>query len=190
MLEDFFKRLDNNKLPEAFEKMENLPDIIESNDVELPEAIETDNAELSIEEKQEIADKAAQDYNARTRPYERAVEKGIQGVLQTKNGGVSFAETDSIYIKEDGTKGIVKIKAEGNRSKDFNKANKIMGLEETPDGYVWHHLDDYNVKNGTITLELVKDEVHNATKPHSGGCAQYDAVNGSSYNPPKKGDIL
>lgn len=64
-----------------------------------------------------------------------------------------------------------------------------MKLEETPDGYVWHHVDDYNVEDGTITLELVEDEAHNATKPHSGGCAQYDAVNGSSYNPPRKGDV-
>lgn len=53
---------------------------------------------------------------------------------------------------------------------------------ETPDGYVWHHLDDYNVEKNTITMELVMDEAHNASKPHSGGCAQYDSVNGPTYN--------
>ena len=26
------------------------------------------------------------------------------------------------------------------------------------------------------------DEAHNASKPHSGGCAQYDSVNGPTYN--------
>lgn len=145
------------------------------------------NKELSLEEKQSIADKAAKDYNEKTNPYERAMEKGIEDVTKTANGGVSFAGTDKIYIKEDGTKCICKIEATGNRQKDFDAANEAMGLEETPDGYVWHHLDDYNVKDGTITMELVEDEAHNAAKPHSGGCAQYDAVNGPSYNPPRRG---
>lgn len=149
---------------------------------------QSDNVELSVEEKQRIADQAAQEYNAKTNPYDRALEKGIDGVKKTDNGGVSFSDTDAIYIKEDGTKCIVKIEATGNRTKDFDAANAAMGLEETPDGYVWHHVDDYNVEDGTITLELVTDEAHNASKPHSGGCAQYDAVNGPSYNPPRKGD--
>ena len=61
-------------------------------------------------------------------------------------------------------------------------SNQAMGLLETPDGYVWHHLDDYNVEKNTITMELVMDEAHNASKPHSGGCAQYDSVNGPTYN--------
>lgn len=145
--------------------------------------------ELTIKEKQDLADKVAQDYNAKTNPYQRALNKGVEGVKETLNGGVSFAETDNIYFKDDGTKCIVKIQATGNRTKDFDAANKAMDLEETPDGYVWHHIDDYNVEDGTITLELVEDEVHNASKPHSGGCAQYDAVNGPSYNPPRKGDM-
>jgi len=53
-------------------------------------------------------------------------------------------------------------------------------------GYVWHHLDDYNVENNTLTLEFIKKDAHNASKPHSGACAQYDAVHGPSYNPAKK----
>ena len=117
------------KVPEKLEwsekpKEPNIPEKLE-----LPEAIETDDPELTIEEKQEIADKTAQEYNAKTNPYERAVKKDIDGIIQTKNGGVSFAETDAIYVKEDGTKCIVNIEAEGNRIKDFDKANKIMGLE-------------------------------------------------------------
>lgn len=147
------------------------------------------DSKLTIKEKQDLADKVAQDYNAKTNPYQRALNKGVEGVKETLNGGVSFAETDNIYFKDDGTKCIVKIQATGNRTKDFDAANKAMDLEETPDGYVWHHIDDYNVEDGTITLELVEDEVHNASKPHSGGCAQYDAVNGPSYNPPRKGDM-
>ena len=55
-------------------------------------------------------------------------------------------------------------------------------VEFQADGYVWHHLDDYNVEKNTITMELVMDEAHNASKPHSGGCAQYDSVNEPTYN--------
>ena len=138
--------------------------------------------------KQEIADKAAQDYNEKTKPYDRAIEKGLEGVKKTDNGGVSFEDSPYIYTNEHGDKAVVTIKATGNRSADFDAANAAFGLEKTPEGYVWHHVDDYNVKDGTITLELVKDDAHNATKPHSGGCAQYDAVNGPSYNPPRKGE--
>ena len=57
-------------------------------------------------------------------------------------------------------------------------------------GILWktfHHLDDYDVEKNTITMELVMDEAHNAAKPHSGGCAQYDSVNGPTYNRKKKG---
>ena len=75
----------------------------------------------------------------------------------------------------------------GNRNNDFKMANQAMGLQKTPDGYVWHHLDDYDVEKNTITMELVMDEAHNAAKPHSGGCAQYDSVNGPTYNRKKKG---
>ena len=74
------------------------------------------------------------------------------------------------------------LQATDNRNNDFKMANQAMGLLETPDGYVWHHLDDYNVEKNTITMELVMDEAHNASKPHSGGCAQYDSVNGPTYN--------
>lgn len=140
----------------------------------------------SIKECQDIANKAAQEYNEKYKPYDRAVNKGIEGVRRTKNGGVSFSESDSIYTTENGKKAVVRIEATGSRNDDFDKANAAIGLEKEPDGYVWHHVDDYDVKNNTITMELVKDEAHNASKPHSGGCAQYDSVNGSHYNPPKK----
>ena len=50
------------------------------------------------------------------------------------------------------------IQATDNRNNDFKMANQAMGLLETPDGYVWHHLDDYNVEKNTITMELVMDE--------------------------------
>lgn len=187
--DDFFE----NEIPVDDEgligsEMNPIPETAEEDDRLAASDMQNINREITLEEKQDIADKTAKEYNEKTRPYERAKEKGIDGVKKTDNGGVSFEETDKVYIKEDGTKCIVKIQATGKRSTDFDAANKAMGLDETPDEYVWHHLDDYDVKEGTVTLELVEDEAHNASKPHSGGCAQYDAVNGASYNPPKRGE--
>ena len=37
-------------------------------------------------------------------PYQRALRKNIAGVIETPNGGVSFRNSDVIYIKNDGTK--------------------------------------------------------------------------------------
>lgn len=134
---------------------------------------------------QERADNAAQEYNDKYSPYDRAVSKGVEGVTETPNGGISFENSDALYMTEDGKKGVVTIEATGNRSADFDMANEVLGLDEKPDGYTWHHLDNYNVKDNTVTLELVRDDAHNSAKPHYGGCAQYDVVHGSTYNPPR-----
>lgn len=134
---------------------------------------------------QDIADNVAKQYNEKINPTELAKQKGYLDVEPTKNGGISYEKSSDLFRKDDGTPGIVKIEATGNRGKDFDLANQLLGLEETPDGYVWHHIDDYDVKNNTITLQLVKDEAHNAGKRHMGGCGQYDAVHGASYNPRK-----
>ena len=56
-----------------------------------------------------------------------------------------------------------------------------MGIETRPEGYTWHHLDDYNVEKNEITMELVETKAHKASYPHSGGCAQYKAVTGKKY---------
>lgn len=141
----------------------------------------------SVERLQQTADRAAQDYNAKFTPFDRAVCKGVDGVRRTENGGVSFSASDSIFRTENGRPAVVKLEATGSRNSDFDAANAALGLAQEPDGYVWHHVDDYDVKENTITLELVRDEAHNASKPHSGGCAQFDAVYGPSYNPPRKG---
>ena len=130
---------------------------------------------------QDIANKAAQEYNAKYNPYERAISKGYTDVKKTANGGVSFQGSEYMYY-HNGQEARKVIQATGNRNNDFKMANQAMRLLETPDGYVWHHLDDYNVEKNTITMELVMDEAHNASKPHSGGCAQYDSVNGPTYN--------
>ena len=49
-------------------------------------------------------------------------------------------------------------------SKDFSLANKAAGLDKTPAGYTWHHVED-----GT-TMQLIPSDIHSATG-HTGGSA-------------------
>uniref|UniRef100_UPI004056DB31 HNH endonuclease n=1 Tax=Agathobacter sp. TaxID=2021311 RepID=UPI004056DB31 len=135
---------------------------------------------------QMIADEAARQYNTRCNPTQTAAGKGYGGLRTTRNNGVSFQ--GSGYMHKSGDKETVKkISATGKRGSDFSAANGAFNFGGTPEGYVWHHLDDYNVAQNTCTMELVLIKAHNASKPHAGACSQYDAVYGPSYNPPKKG---
>lgn len=52
----------------------------------------------------------------------------------------------------------------GNYRTDEALANKKVGLSETPEGYVWHH-----VENG-LTMLLIPQDLHNAVC-HTGGSA-------------------
>lgn len=181
--EIFYERPKAAELPDALPLLE--PELAKLPD-DLGQGGSPERAlEAELDALQERADTTAQKYNAKYSPYERAVSKGIEGVTKTPNGGVSFENSDVLYVMENGTKGIVTIEATGKRFSDYTKANKALGLAKQPEGYTWHHLDNYHVKENTVTMELVRDDAHNSTKPHSGGCAQYDAVHGRSYKPPK-----
>lgn len=103
------------------------------------------NVESGSSSLQDIANKAAQEYNAKYNPYERAISKGYTDVKKTANGGVSFQGSEYMYY-HNGQEARKVIQATGNRNNDFKMANQAMRLLETPDGYVWHHLDDYNVE--------------------------------------------
>ena len=70
---------------------------------------------------------------------------------------------------------------------EYRKQHPEATIQMQKRQHVWHHLDDYDVEKNTITMELVMDEAHNTAKPHSGGCAQYDSVNGPTCNRKKKG---
>ncbi|WP_425628494.1 HNH endonuclease [Vibrio neptunius] len=52
----------------------------------------------------------------------------------------------------------------GDYTKDAAMANKAVGLKSTPDGYVWHHVE--NAK----TMQLIPKDIHNAAR-HTGGAA-------------------
>lgn len=127
-----------------------------------------------------IADNAAKKYNTIYDPAEKAISKGYTGVIKTSNNGVSFQGTDYIY-KVNGEEAVATIRATGSRKGDFRLANAKFGLESVPDGYVWHHLDNYNVTDNTMTLELIEENAHKAAIPHAGACAQYNAVHMEKY---------
>jgi len=52
----------------------------------------------------------------------------------------------------------------GNYAKDSAMANQAAGFEQTPEGYVWHHVEDGE------TMQLVPQDIHNAAR-HTGGAA-------------------
>ncbi|MCU8075777.1 HNH endonuclease [Shewanella sp. SM29] len=52
----------------------------------------------------------------------------------------------------------------GNYAKDAAMANKAVGLKNTPEGYLWHHVE--NAK----TMQLIPKDIHNAAR-HTGGAA-------------------
>jgi len=54
----------------------------------------------------------------------------------------------------------------GTRLGDFAAANEAAGLESTPEGFTWHHVED-----GT-TMQLVPSDIHAATG-HTGGFSLY-----------------
>ena len=54
----------------------------------------------------------------------------------------------------------IKIKMSGMRSMDEKLANEAAGLIGTPEGYTWHHLDDFDPVTGECTMQLVSEAVH------------------------------
>jgi hypothetical protein len=83
---------------------------------------------------------------------------------QTHPSGVRFKENGfpdfTPYAKAQvNIKGLT-----GNYARDAAMANKAVGLKRTPNGYVWHHVE--NAK----TMQLIPKEIHNAAR-HTGGAA-------------------
>jgi hypothetical protein len=117
----------------------------------------------------------------RRSPASRAAEKGFSGIGTTPNGGPTFAGTDHLYSAGQGQRSIVEIPLTGGRRADDKLANKRGGFTQTPSGYRWHHVDDFNPKNGTSSLELVREGAHKATYPHAGSVSQYEKFHGIRY---------
>ena len=115
----------------------------------------------------------------------RAAEKGFPGIGTTENGGPTFANSPYMYEPQPGQSNVVTIPLTGSRTADFAAANKAAKIgtsaADTPQGYTWHHVDDFNPETGTSSMELVQTAAHRATMPHKGSVGQYSDYNGVSY---------
>jgi hypothetical protein len=78
------------------------------------------------------------------------------GVKFTSQGFPDFSPYAKLEFKLDGLT--------GHYATDEKKANKAAGLQKTPAGYVWHHVEDGK------TLQLIPKTIHNKTR-HTGGAA-------------------
>ncbi|KJH79204.1 type IV secretion protein Rhs, partial [Pseudomonas fluorescens] len=89
--------------------------------------------------------------------------------------GVDFTGSSDLFPTTGSQKNIVTIKMQGARGRDFTQAFKEAGIsKKAAKDYTWHHVDDFNPKTGTTTMQLVKTTAHEATFPHGGSVAQYE----------------
>ncbi len=148
--------------------------------------------QMSIDKAQNAADAVTSSYNNKQNPFEAGEKAGLKNLKKTKNGGVDFSESDYILKTETGEPIQVKIKSTGNRNKDYLEAEKILkergididfkSMRGKKGDYVWHHLDDYDVRNNETTLQFIDQDAHKAIKNHSGSAKQYHVVYGKGYD--------
>jgi len=89
-------------------------------------------------------------------------DKQGRGVTYNKDGYPDFSPYAEAEVKIDGLKGTM--------PPDDNLANQAVGLDETPDGYTWHHVEDGQ------TMQLVPSDIHN-NFPHTGGASKLKLQN-------------
>jgi len=109
-----------------------------------------------------------------------AVQKGYPGIGRTAEGTSDFAGTPYLYPAQPGQSSVVTIRLTGSYTADAEAANAAAGFVEKPFGYAWHHLD-YDPATGDGVLQLISNEAHDATIPHSGGVSQYENSTGQEY---------
>lgn len=104
-----------------------------------------------------------------------------EDIFVSPNGGPIFGQ--SHLFQQDGVLNTVTIALTGSRGTDFSNANAAAGLPRsmTPEGYTWHHVDDFSAESGTSTMQLVKSNVHSDTLPHNGSVSQYERATGTKY---------
>lgn len=135
--------------------------------------------------KQYKSDMAVRSFNEKNDPVGHAAERGYD-LKASKNGTLEYSGTDYIIKSEDGKEIIVKIEATGSRKKDFDEAWKLAAKKYgiSPDGITesvtWQHMDNYSIRDNTVTLELVDRNAHQGIK-HSGGCKQYEVFKNVKY---------
>lgn len=105
----------------------------------------------------EIGDDGIARVNGR-RPinYRYAGKTHPSGVKFSKEGFPDFSPYTQAEVDLDGLTGNYRI--------DAKAANKASGFDRTPEGYVWHHVEDGR------TMQLIPKDIHKAVR-HTGGSA-------------------
>ena len=151
------------------------------------------NEYTSTKQAQKAVDDCASAYNSKHNPLKDGEDYGLKNLKQTPNGGVDFSDSDYILRTETGKPIQVKIKATGDRVKDYKQAEQILkdeygididfksmrtGCDKT---HVWHHMDDYNVATNETTMQFIEIDAHKAIRTHAGSAKQYYVANGTGY---------
>jgi hypothetical protein len=92
------------------------------------------------------------------RPINSEYAGGVHpsGIRYNEYGFPDFSPVAKAAVQIKGLTGVY--------SKDAAMANQAVGLSRTPNGFVWHHVED------GLTMQLIPTAIHNATR-HTGGSA-------------------
>ena len=140
---------------------------------------------------QKQVDDKAKEFNGK---FKRAEEKWAKmGVGKTENGGptfsgnkhcaaeVEFEQTYSEnggYRKEDYNNAFNRMAETGQINKEDFDCSGIDGgtVTRKSDGKVFtlHHVDNYDVRTGKTSMQLVEKDFHDQTKPHAGSVSQIE----------------
>lgn len=83
-------------------------------------------------------------------------DKAGNSVTYNKDGWPDFSKYSKADVQVNGMNGVYR--------HDASLANQAAGLKGTPDGYVWHHVQDGR------TMQLIPQNIHNAFQ-HTGGAS-------------------
>jgi len=103
-------------------------------------------------------------HNAKYAGKKFPVEKLPEDLQKKYPNSVEFDEKGFADYKPYTEKEIQVEGLTGKHKSDFNKANKVAGYTETPEGYTWHHHQDGK------TMQLVPQDLHKEVR-HTGGAA-------------------
>ena len=125
--------------------------------------------------------------------YNPSLNPSISAPLSANKLVPDFSTTQYMHPLNQGQ--TIKIKMSGKRNGstgDFALANaemkKISPNFVKPQGYTWHHLDDFNPVTGECTMQLVESSAHQGAgvtgMQHSGSVEQWKSYYGTSNNAP------
>ena len=140
---------------------------------------------------QNAVDTAASSYNKQWKAFEGAEKRGLKNIKETKNGSIDFSESDYILRNSSQEPLQAKVKLTGNRKEDRAKVMEFL-KEQEPDidfdtvcgkngDYDIFALDDFDVRTGEATFQLVDREALLCVKGHASSAQQYHTFKGEGY---------